>query len=114
MKNSKTDVPQKINYSKERLIKIFVGFLKREGIYTKWKMDADCKLYNKNIYSHCGREAINYSMTWANTKEGYDFWAYYDAKWKNEFYNGEDIVSSSSADNYNENWRRVKHLYYIA
>lgn len=121
MENSKEC--KKINHKNINIEKLFIDFLKKEGIYQKWKFNVskqsghplNIKNFKKNTFhpDNKGKEAINYSFIWNDTDEGQSFWAYYDAKWKRLYFNGSNILCRYDADCHNRDWREVEPLFEI-
>lgn len=77
----------------------FIAFLKENGIYEKWVYnikdqhpmtnDVWWDYFKDRIYEDKSYDGINYSFTWADTKDGHDFWRCYDIKWKIIVENGD-------------------------
>lgn len=103
--------------------KIFLDFLKKNGIYYKWRKNLvptnnifhfyDVSSY-KDVFENNCREGINRCCRWANTKEGAPFWAYYDAVWKILYFDEHHICNKAAADKYNKNWRDTKPITNLA
>ena len=74
-------------------IKCFLCFLKQNGIYYKYFVNASIleKRYNFNDYIRSKNylferikrpeQLIHYAFNWASTKEGYNFWFLNHEKW---------------------------------
>ena len=69
----------------------FIAFLKKNGIYEKWiyNMKHQHPLTNyawwncfARIYENKSYNGINCVFYWADTKEGHEFWRFYDRLWK--------------------------------
>lgn len=69
----------------------FIAFLKKNGIYEKWiyNMKHQHPLTNyawwncfARIYENKSYNSINCAFYWADTKEGHEFWRFYDRLWK--------------------------------
>ena len=76
----------------------FIAFLKENGIYEKWIYNIKdqhptingslwCMLLDR-IYENKSYDGINHAFTWADTKDGHEFWSYYNIKWKRIVGNG--------------------------
>ena len=76
----------------------FIAFLKKKGIYEKWIYNIKdqhptingslwCMLLDR-IYENKSYNAIDHAFTWADTKDGHEFWSYYNIKWKRIVGNG--------------------------
>lgn len=99
--------------------RLFLDFLKKNGIYYKWRKNLvptnnifffyDVSSYKAVFENNC-REGINRCCGWASTKEGKPFWAYYDAIWKMSYFEGYHICNRAAADKYNKNWRATKPI----
>lgn len=88
-----------MNNEDKKWKKKFIAFLKENGIYEKWVYNMKdqhpttngsswCMLLDR-IYGFKAYDGINYAFTWADTKDGHDFWRYYDMKWKSIVGNGD-------------------------
>lgn len=76
----------------------FIAFLKENGIYEKWIYSIkdqnpltnyvwwDC--FADTIYEFKSYNGINHAFTWADTKEGQEYWRFYDRLWKSIVGNG--------------------------
>ena len=74
----------------------FLRFLKEEGVYSKWVYNiyeqhptSDLIFWTRNLKAIFSEEykcieAINYAFYWAYTRQGCDFWAELDEKWRYE------------------------------
>ena len=69
----------------------FIAFLKENGIYEKWiyNMKVQHPLTNyawwncfAKIYANRCSDGINCAFYWVDTKEGHEFWSFYDRLWK--------------------------------
>lgn len=69
----------------------FIAFLKKNGIYEKWiyNIKDQHPLTNyawwncfARIYENKSYDGINHTFTWADTKEGHEFWSFYNRLWK--------------------------------
>ena len=75
----------------------FIAFLKENGIYEKWIYNikvqhptSDIEWWNLfyTIYEFKSYNGINRAFYWVGTKEGHEFWRYFDLKWKSIVGNG--------------------------
>ena len=77
----------------------FVIFINEKGVFTAFKYNVRNNINpNSFINNHCNgnirvffliaaaSEWINYSMHWAATPQGQEFWANLDSKWKGELF----------------------------
>ena len=72
----------------------FIAFLKENGIYEKWiynikdqhpmSNDAWWDYFKDSIYENKYYDGINHAFTWADTKDGHEYWKYFDLKWKSK------------------------------
>ena len=69
----------------------FIAFLKENGIYEKWIYNikvqhptSDTRWRNcfAKIYANRCSYGIDWAFIWSDTKEGRDYWRYFDLKWK--------------------------------
>ena len=76
----------------------FIAFLKENGIYEKWIYNMKRQHPTSNIewwnlffyrcYENKCNNGINHAFTWADTKDGHDYWRFFDLKWKRIVENG--------------------------
>lgn len=76
----------------------FIAFLKKNGIYEKWIYNikdqnpltnyAWWNCFADRIYENKCYEGINHAFTWADTKDGHEFWSFYNIEWKRIVGNG--------------------------
>lgn len=75
----------------------FVRFLKEKGVFTAFKYNIVNNVHpNSYFNNHCGHniklffltaqpyEWINYSMHWAGTPQGQEFWEQINSEWHSE------------------------------
>ena len=85
----------------DKIKKIFIRFLKREGAYHKFITNTASicgaslrikhfdnnstfnDIINNDIKNGNGRNIIFYSFYWSETPEGCEFWRILDRKWRN-------------------------------
>ena len=77
----------------------FIAFLKKNGIYEKWIYNikdqhpltdnAWWDYFKDRIYENKSYDGINHAFTWADTKDGHEFWSCYNIKWKRIVGNGD-------------------------
>ena len=84
----------------DKIKKVFMRFLKREGVYHKFITNTTSRcgfslitkyfdnnttfhdIINDDIKYSNGRNLINYSFCWSETSEGDEFWRILDRKWR--------------------------------
>ena len=84
----------------DKIKKVFIRFLKREGVYHKFITNTTSKcgsslrikhfdnnttfhdIINDDIKYCKGQNIINYSFYWSETSEGNEFWRILDRKWR--------------------------------
>lgn len=76
----------------------FIAFLKEKGIYEKWIYNMKRQHPTSNIewwncfadtiYKFKSYDGINHAFIWADTKEGHEYWSYFDREWKSIVENG--------------------------
>ena len=77
----------------------FIAFLKENGIYEKWIYNmkrqhplSDTGWWNHfedSIYEIKSYEGINHAFIWSDTKDGHEFWSFYNIEWKRIVRNGD-------------------------
>jgi hypothetical protein len=87
------------NINRRKTFFRFVRFLKEKGVFTAFKYNIVNNVNpNSFINNHCGHDIkrfflvtpshkwINYSMHWAATPQGHDFWEQTNREWENEIF----------------------------
>ena len=70
----------------------FIAFLKENGIYEKWIYNIKDQnptsniewwnLFFYRIYENKCSNGISRAFYWVDTKDGHDYWRFFDLKWK--------------------------------
>ena len=70
----------------------FIAFLKENGIYEKWIYNMKRQhptsnvewwnLFFHRVYANKCSNGISRAFYWADTKEGCEYWCFYDRMWK--------------------------------
>ena len=72
----------------------FIAFLKENGIYEKWIYNMKRQhptiwnLFFHGIYENKCSNGISRAFYWVDTKDGHDYWRFFDLKWKRIVENG--------------------------